>query len=540
MRIHRKDAIVFLSYAGKGMPFNFTHRPGRQRANTGRARSFEALEGRAMPASTAIGVDLFADNGSGSPGAAISADSLEPGESFFAEITVDEMDSAFHGLSAVALNVSWNPAVLAIDGPFSPSSVITSNLPLFQSGTLSASSGQIENLSGASFLAFHIGAAIGNQAPQEFALLHFEALAAGISQVMLDQGGSGIATVPTTAVADSAIDFTSPTITVAAPSAGPLVVPVATVTAAAPAGSATSTADTPPALTTPIQPPPPEIAITGTSDATDGMIQFTTARGAGSTASVSTLVRPALPDTKQYIDVTNTGGSSLIISQIEINAPDVTTDAPAMTGAASDLVLAPGQTQQIRLTYAPSVPNSQNSSTESFNLSSGLVIVSNAANTPQLPVGLAGASTYNADVNYDGQVNIADVLVIASEMGAHAGQARYDRSADPNADGSIDLADFGLVNAEFGAARTAPVPALLSGPPIAAAASVTTPVVVATVTTVVSPIDSPPLAVSTVGPRITAAAADALFAKLSPNPKCYDGLARGLANSLASRRASAA
>ena len=57
-------------------------------------------------------------------------------------------------------------------------------------------------------------------------------------------------------------------------------------------------------------------------------------------------MRPALPDTKQYIDVTNNGASPLTISQIEINAPDVTVDQ------AAPLVVGAGQTLKLDLKFA--------------------------------------------------------------------------------------------------------------------------------------------------------------------------------------------
>ena len=97
----------------------------------------------------------------------------------------------------------------------------------------------------------------------------------------------------------------------------------------------------------------PQIAVT-TSDATSSSIQFTTLvdSGDGSSTCTSPLVRPADPDTKQYIDVTNSGGSPLTINQIEINAPDVTVDQ------AVPLAIAAGQTVKLDLKYRADAPQS--------------------------------------------------------------------------------------------------------------------------------------------------------------------------------------
>ena len=98
----------------------------------------------------------------------------------------------------------------------------------------------------------------------------------------------------------------------------------------------------------------------------------------------------------------------------------------------------------------PTLPSLQDESPESFQNSAGLVLVSNAANAPQVDVALAGQSTYNADINYDGKVNIADIVAFENLLGAQRGDANYSASADPSGSGSIDLGDFGIMNAQYG------------------------------------------------------------------------------------------
>ena len=176
-------------------------------------------------------------------------------------------------------------------------------------------------------------------------------------------------------------------------------------------------------------------------------------------------MRPAFPDTKQFVDVTNSGGSPLTISQIQINAPDVTVDQSV------PLVIAAGQTVELDLKYAPTLPNPQNETPESFQAADGLVLVSNAANLPQVDVALSGQSTFNADICYQGKVNITDIVEFENLLGTRSGDANYSASADPNGDGSIDLGDFGIMNVQYGLsiAQTTSAPVAASTTAVAAA-----------------------------------------------------------------------
>jgi hypothetical protein len=146
----------------------------------------------------------------------IADDTVNVGESFFVEIIAREYDPLAGGLRAVALDISWDPAVLTeIDTPFDPSKLVTSDLPVFRGGVLHSESGKIQNLRGSAFLSSNVGRAIGNLAAERFALLNFRAIQpTESSPLTLRQGGSRIVTVPTQTLRSAAIYFEPQTITV--------------------------------------------------------------------------------------------------------------------------------------------------------------------------------------------------------------------------------------------------------------------------------------------------------------------------------------
>jgi rhamnogalacturonan endolyase len=53
------------------------------------------------------------------------------------------------------------------------------------------------------------------------------------------------------------------------------------------------------------------------------------------------------------------------------------------------------------------------------------------------------------DVNNDGVINIADVMLIAAHFNTTASDEKYDRKSDINNDGSINIADIMMVAAKF-------------------------------------------------------------------------------------------
>ncbi|GCA77073.1 putative outer membrane protein pmp6 [Microcystis aeruginosa NIES-2520] len=163
-------------------------------------------------------------------------------------------------------------------------------------------------------------------------------------------------------------------------------------------------------------------------------------------ATDSLFVRPNFADKTQYIDITNTASGTndvLAIAGITINAQNVTTDANFANG---DILLNPGQTRRIALTYTPKAAR------ENFNLANGLVINSNAQNNSALNIQLTGKSTFNSDISYDGRVNLTDLTTLQRPglFGSSSGQTNYDPTADITGDGRINLAELVPFNSEFG------------------------------------------------------------------------------------------
>jgi hypothetical protein len=160
--------------------------------------------------------------------------------------------------------------------------------------------------------------------------------------------------------------------------------------------------------------------------------------------SNSNLVRPKFADTFRYIDITNTGVNAediLAISNIEVKASNVTTNANFSQG---DILLNPGQTWRVQLTYAPTAAR------ESFNLNDGLVIHSNAINNTAYNVALTGKSTFNSDITYNGKVDRGDLSPLQAAFNSSIGSPKYDPTADINGDGGINLGDFLVLTSDYG------------------------------------------------------------------------------------------
>ncbi|MBE9073385.1 SdrD B-like domain-containing protein [Microcystis sp. LEGE 08355] len=160
--------------------------------------------------------------------------------------------------------------------------------------------------------------------------------------------------------------------------------------------------------------------------------------------SNSNLVRPKFADTFRYIDITNTGVNDediLAISNIEVKASNVTTNADFSQG---DILLNPGQTWRVQLTYAPTAAR------ESFNLNDGLVIHSNAINNTAYNIALTGKSTFNSDITYNGKVDRGDLAPLQAAFNSSIGGSKYDPTADINGDGGINLGDFLVLTSDYG------------------------------------------------------------------------------------------
>ncbi len=60
------------------------------------------------------------------------------------------------------------------------------------------------------------------------------------------------------------------------------------------------------------------------------------------------------------------------------------------------------------------------------------------------------ASVKSVDVDQNGVVNMADVILIASAFGTVQGDAKFVESYDLNSDGAINMADIVMIAAKFG------------------------------------------------------------------------------------------
>lgn len=375
-------------------------------------------------------LNLYEDAG-GVPGNLIAQDAVEVGDSFFVEIAAQDLRDVPRGVGGLSVDVSWDVTTLqSLDEPFDPraaeGNLITGDFPLLRSGTVNAAAGTIEDLGGVSLSAAGQGQPIGLAGPERFSLLHFRALAAADqSPFSVSIGSSGFGLVEDGACSPWNVTIESQTITVLPKTE------------------------------------PPQIEVSATSGPNLQTVQFTTElHGADGAPVLTPLVRPAAPDTRQFVEVRNSGTSPLTLDEVQVAAPDVSVTPALAVGPDDDVVLLPGQAQRFQLTYAPRVPNASDTSTQTFRISDGLVIKSNAANAPLVQITLVGASTFDADITYDGRVNIADVVAFDSQIGTRAGDGKYQPTADPNGDGKVDLGDFGMLATQYRLQRSAPEPLL--------------------------------------------------------------------------------
>ena len=80
----------------------------------------ESLEERQMLAQYAFEMNLYQDAG-GEPGELIASDSVQVGDSFFVEITAEDLRAEPLGLRGLGLRIRWDPqAFEEIDTPFDP------------------------------------------------------------------------------------------------------------------------------------------------------------------------------------------------------------------------------------------------------------------------------------------------------------------------------------------------------------------------------------------------------------------------------------
>lgn len=329
------------------------HRYRPRRPAPARLR-LEALEERSLLAVAAFGVNFYADV-EGTPGEPIDGATVEVGESFFADITAQEFDPRLSGLRGVALDIAWDPAVLEeIDNPFSPGSVITPLLPAFQSGTLNAAAGTIDNLAGAASLASGQGRAIGDAGPERFALLHFRALTASAgSAITLAEGKSSIVSVPTATFTAEQFDFAHPAITVVEPveTAAETSVQFYQGSPAAPALPVSDAAIDPSQgfyveiamAVSRALPPTSPLASAAVATGTGDESEAAAAKGVIQTAAERVI--SSLP--------LDPGAGEFVISTLEIQTSAGVVDLPLVVSPIKELPLIPASTLRLGLAYLP-------------------------------------------------------------------------------------------------------------------------------------------------------------------------------------------
>jgi hypothetical protein len=366
-----------------------------------------------------VQAELFTNNG-GVPGTPIAGNSVVAGQEFFVRISAKDERGTPAGLIGLALDIDWNSVIFdEADSPFNPvpvGQIVTASFPLLRGGTLDTATGFIDELRGASLPGAGSGSAIGVGTFGQFALLKFRAKAAS--------------------------------------AASPFTITVGS--------NSYSTADGAPPASVPITITPLSVTVTNggllslvdnSGTANDGRVQFTTPLSQFRTGGVdSTMVRPARPDGSHWVDVTNTGAAAISLTQFVLNAPNVTVTPMLTAAAGDDIILSPGQTRRFTFTYAPTIPSLANAAVQTFNMTNGMVLHSTAPGSPTMNFALVGASTFNSDINYDGNVNLGDLGVFNASVGV----APVDPTADINGDGSINFGDLGSFNVEFG--RTRPLP----------------------------------------------------------------------------------
>jgi len=139
----------------------------------------ESLEDRSLMATIDLVVNLYENNG-GAPGALITTDTVAPGQEFFVEIAAKDTSTTPSGIVSLAVDISFDPTAFEEidDAPFDPdavgSTIITSALPLFRTGTLDNTAGTIDELFGSSNPPSD-GSTIGIATSERFALLKFRA-----------------------------------------------------------------------------------------------------------------------------------------------------------------------------------------------------------------------------------------------------------------------------------------------------------------------------------------------------------------------------
>lgn len=177
----------------------------------------ESLEARRLLAVAAFQTELYSDNG-GMPGQLLVDNTVTAGETFFLRVTAEEFDPFRYGLRTASLDIDWDAVLLdVVESDFELDSVLTADLPLFQSGTLDNAAGRIDELSGTAMLSGGAGRAIGNMRPDTFAMIRMQAGdEAGTVTIQLSKSETKTITVPSMILQDEHLRFEAATVTIVA------------------------------------------------------------------------------------------------------------------------------------------------------------------------------------------------------------------------------------------------------------------------------------------------------------------------------------
>ncbi|MEQ9411570.1 MAG: choice-of-anchor D domain-containing protein, partial [Fuerstiella sp.] len=315
-----------------------------------REESVERLEDRTLLTKTlGIEVRLFTDsNGAdagGAPGTEIVDDRLNVGDHFFAEIFAGDLrdgSDVAAGIVGLGIDLTWNAAAFqSLNDPLDPAAVVTDRLPLvFSNVALDQNAGRILNLGGASLPPF-VGAAVGVNQLESFALLHFRADAAvedSPFRIAIGDDGSNLS------LRDDAkgfnVDVEAQTITVIDPNTATLTVDVVADAVSEGAGAAATTAtvtrssDTSAALTvnltssdtseatvpTTVMIPAGQASASFDIDAVDDTIID------GTQTVTITATAAAHDDGTDTLDVTDNDTQSLVVTPLAVNVNEGSTN----------------------------------------------------------------------------------------------------------------------------------------------------------------------------------------------------------------------
>ena len=140
----------------------------------------------------------------------------------------------------------------------------------------------------------------------------------------------------------------------------------------------------------------------------------------------------------ESLTVTNSGEGDLTLQEIRL--PDVE-GLRQETPFAGDEILAPGESQTYTFSFNPTEAG--------LNLEGEqITLITDDPEQDEINISLFGHSTHQADISYEGDVNLNDLGRLASSFRSQ--DTPYDPTADINFDGQISATDLEILSAELG------------------------------------------------------------------------------------------